>query len=186
MLISAQGGTPTEMYPDQHFQVDANFSPDCKRIAFGRFPWGSDKPDIFDIRIFDVDSKRVAALPGSLGFYAPRWSPDGRYIAGGATDNSKIVIYDFKTQKWSDWVRGIGTIGAPIWTRDSKYLYFDNRSGELSGYRRVKLGDTHAEFVADLGNLHRSWWSGITPDNIPIFSRDISTDEIYALDLELP
>jgi hypothetical protein len=38
----------------------------------------------------------------------------------------------------------------------------------------------------DLKNLHRSWWSGITPTNSPIFSRDISTDEIYALDLELP
>jgi len=35
-----------------------------------------------------------------------------------------------------------------------------------------------------LNELHRSWWSDITPDNSPIFSRDISTDEIYALELD--
>jgi hypothetical protein len=29
-------------------------------------------------------------------------------------------------------------------------------------------------------------WSGITPDGAPLFVRDLSTDEIYALDLELP
>ena len=29
-------------------------------------------------------------------------------------------------------------------------------------------------------------WSGITPDGSPLFVRDVSTDEIYALDLELP
>ena len=64
-------------------------------------------------------------------------------------------------------------------------MYFDT-IGKHPDYRRVKLGETHSEFLADLKDLHRTWWSGITPDNSPIFSRDTSTDEIYALDLELP
>jgi len=38
----------------------------------------------------------------------------------------------------------------------------------------------------DLKNLHRDWWSGITPQNVPIFDRNINTDEIYALDVEFP
>lgn len=80
----------------------------------------------------------------------------------------------------------VGSLATPVWSRDSKYLYFDNSRGDHPGYRRVKLGNTHSEFVADLKDLHRSWWGGITPDNIPIFSRDISSDEIYALELELP
>ena len=29
-------------------------------------------------------------------------------------------------------------------------------------------------------------WSGLTPDGSPLFVRDVSNDEIYALDLELP
>jgi len=49
-----------------------------------------------------------------------------------------------------------------------------------------------SELVADLKNLRRymapvaRWWSGITPDGSPLFSRDLGTDEIYALDLSLP
>jgi len=96
------------------------------------------------------------------------------------------VIYVFKSQKWSDWITGVGTVGMPRWSHDGKYLYFDNVAGDHPGYRRVKLGETHSELLVDLKDLHRSLWSGITPDNSPIFSRDISTDEIYALDLELP
>jgi hypothetical protein len=48
------------------------------------------------------------------------------------------------------------------------------------------VGETHSEFLVDLKDLHRSFWSGITPDNIPIFSRDVSSDEIYALDVDWP
>jgi hypothetical protein len=29
-------------------------------------------------------------------------------------------------------------------------------------------------------------WSGLTPDGLPLFTRDISIQEIYALDVELP
>ena len=187
MLISAQGGSPSPMFPEEHYQVDGNFSPDGKRIAFSRYPFApADKPDVYDIRIFDVDSKQVTAVPGSQGYYSPRWSPDGKYLAAISIDNKKFVVYDFQTQKWSDWVTDFPTVGTPIWSRDTKYLYFDVSVGERLGYYRVRLGDTHPEFIADLKELHRSWWSGITPDNIPIFSRDVSTDEIYALDVELP
>jgi hypothetical protein len=98
----------------------------------------------------------------------------------------KFVVYDFQTQKWSDCVTEFAAVGTPIWSRDTKYLYFDVSVGEHVGYYRVQLGDTHPELIADLKDLHRSWWSGITPDNVPIFSHDISTDEIYALELELP
>jgi hypothetical protein len=29
-------------------------------------------------------------------------------------------------------------------------------------------------------------WSGLTPDGVPLFTRDTSVMEIYALDVELP
>jgi hypothetical protein len=65
-------------------------------------------------------------------------------------------------------------------------LYFENQGGEQPGYRRIKVGETRSEFLVDLKNLRRSRWSGITPDNVPLFERDVSTDEIYALNVELP
>jgi serine/threonine protein kinase/Tol biopolymer transport system component len=186
MSISLQGGNAIEMYPENQSQVDANYSPDGQQIVFGRPPFVPDKPDIFDIRILNVNSKQVMVVPGSQNLCYPKWSPDGRYLEGYSIENKRLKIYDFKTQKWSDWVTGLGPITAPTWSRDSRYLYFDLSSGGHPGYYRVRVGETHPEFVLDLSNLHRSWWSGLSPDNVPIFSRDISTDEIYALDLELP
>jgi imidazolonepropionase-like amidohydrolase len=143
-------------------------------------------PETLDIRILDVGSKQVSVLPGSPGLYSPRWSPDGQRIVAVSGDNRRLVLYNCKTQKWSDWITGLGHISTPIWSHDGEYLYFDNINGEHPGYRRVKLGESRSELLVDLKDLHRSWWSSITPDNSPIFSRDISADEIYALELELP
>jgi dipeptidyl aminopeptidase/acylaminoacyl peptidase len=185
-LISAQGGAPQEMYPEKSSQVDANWSPDGKRIAFGRNPFIPNSADVIDMRILDVLSKQVSSIPGSKDLYDPRWSPDGQHLAGLSTDNKRIVIYDFKTQKWSDWITAVGTVGMPHWSHDGKYLYFDNMAGDHPGYRRVKLGENHSELLTDLKDLRRSDWSNITPDNSPMFSRDITTDEIYAFELELP
>ena len=185
-LISAQGGTPMPMNPEKNSQFDANWSPDGKQIVYGRNTSISQLPETQEIRILDLASKQVSVLPGSQNLYAPSWSPDGQRIVAISADNSRLVLYDFKTQKWTDWISGIGNVGSQIWSRDGKYLYFDNFSGDHPGYRRVKLGENRSEFVADLKDLHRSWWSGLTPGNSPMFSRDISTDEVYALDLELP
>ena len=185
-LISAQGGAPVEMYVEKNYQIDAHWMPDGKHIVYGRTPFLPGSSESVDIRVLDVGSKQVSAFPGSQNLYAPRCSPDGQHMAALSADNKRLVIYDFKTQKWSDWVSDIGIISTPIWARDGKYIYFDNQLGEHPGYRRVKVGETHSDFLVDLQNLHRSWWSGITPDNSPIFSRDISTDEIYSLDVELP
>ena len=56
----------------------------------------------------------------------------------------------------------------------------------------VRLGQTRSELVLDLKDLRRNSltlvgaWSGLAPDGSALFVRDLSTDEIYSLDLELP
>ncbi len=145
-VISAQGGAPIAMYPEGNSQFDANWSPDGKQIAYGRNALISQRPEILDIRILDIALKKVSALPGSLNLYAPRWSPDGKRIVAVSADNSRLVLYNFKTQKWSDWITGLGHIGTPIWSRDQQHLYFDNINGEHPGYRRVKLGKAVPSF----------------------------------------
>jgi Tol biopolymer transport system component len=123
--------------------------------------------------------------------YSPRWSPDGKYLLGLSADSTKILLYDFKTQKWTNWITEAGAIGFPTWSRDGKYVYYDNTSTEKSAFFRAKIGHTRPEVIIDLKEMRRygkyGWaWSGLAPDDSALLVRDVSTDEIYALDLELP
>lgn len=99
--------------------------------------------------------------------------------------------FDLKNQKWSDPITENGAIGFPAWSRDGKYLYF-NEGGADPTFRRIKIGATGSEALFTLKSLALynsnmvGEWSGLTPDGFPLFTRDISTEEIYALDVELP
>jgi len=55
--------------------------------------------------------------------FSPRWSPDGRYIAALTSDSRKLMLFDVATRQWSDWLHAEdGTIGYPVWARDSKSI----------------------------------------------------------------
>ena len=73
-----------------------------------------------------MQTHQVSVLPGSQGIFSPRWSPDGRFLSGIANDSRKLVLFDFQTQKWTDWVTQTTSLGFPAWSRDGKYLYYDN------------------------------------------------------------
>ena len=108
-----------------------------------------------------------------------------------SADSKKLLLYDFKTQEWTDWIDEPGAIGFPTWSRDGKYVYYDNTSTENSAFLRVNVGQTRSELLIDLKDMRRygkyGWaWSGLGPDDSALLVRDVSTDEIYALDLELP
>ena len=187
-LISAQGGTPQEVLPANQVQVDATWSPDGKKLALGRNPGAAP----LAIDLVDLSTHEVSTIPGSQNVFTPRWSPDGQYLAALTSDSTKLLLFDFKTQKWSDWVSEPGAIGFLNWSQDGRYLYYDSAFTDHPTFRRVKVGQINSEQVADLKGLLRYQsapafgWSGIAPDGSSLFVRDLSTDEIYALDVELP
>jgi len=190
-LISAEGGAPHEVLSESHSQVDPTWSADGKKLAFGRTELtGSSEP--LAIYIVDLATHQISTIPGSEKLYSPRWSPDGRYLAALTGDSTKLLLFDFRTQKWSDWVNEPGAVGFPNWSGDGNYLYYDNWFTEHPTFRRVKVGQDHSELVADLKGLSRyssqpaGAWSGVSPDGSGLFVRGLSTDEIYALDLDLP
>ncbi len=79
-LISSQGGVPQEMLAESHAQVDATWSPDGKKIAFGRSP-GRGSSEALAISTIDLVTHQVSTVPGSENLFSPRWSPDGQYLA---------------------------------------------------------------------------------------------------------
>jgi serine/threonine protein kinase len=186
-LISAQGGTPEQMFSEKEYQADAHWFPDGKRMIFGRTPFIPGSSEKVAIQVLDLGTKQVSTFPGSENLYAPRVSPDGKHLAALSSDNKKLLIFDFHTQKWSDWVSEPEAISWPTWSRDGQYVYYSSFS-KNPAYRRVRVGQIRSEVFADLKDLHEfgGSWSGLTPGGAALFVRDVSTDEIYSLDVELP
>ena len=77
------------------------------------------------------------------------------------------------------------------WSADSRYFYYSNDFADNPAYHRAKLGESQPRELFSLNNLRRYdgvWgsWSGMAPDGSQLFVRDTSTEEIYALDVDLP
>jgi eukaryotic-like serine/threonine-protein kinase len=190
MLMPSGGGAPTDVYVENLGQVDPTWSPDSKRLVFGRVPEPG-TTDKLDIRVLDLASHQISAIPGSEGLFSPRWSPDGQHILAITENSKKLMLYDMKTGKWSEWISEPGAVAFPAWSSDGNYIYFNRVSTDPPSFRRARLGENHSDLLIDLKDLPRYFsligpWSGITPDGSALFVRNLSTDEIYSLDLELP
>ncbi|MGA7315054.1 MAG: hypothetical protein WBX22_13880 [Silvibacterium sp.] len=111
-------------------------------------------------------------------------------MAAKATETQVLMVFDFSTQKWAQITDSV--ISYPIWSHDGKYLYFKNYPSADTHYQIVRMrpSDHKLENVADPGNVGRltagshGKWFGLAPDNSPLFTRNITTQEIYALDTE--
>jgi Tol biopolymer transport system component/predicted Ser/Thr protein kinase len=188
-LVSAQGGSPEELLPENVGEIDATWSPDGKQLAFGRL--SARNTGTKDIQLVDMKTRQASTLPGSTGLFSPRWSPDGRYLLALSVEGShKLLLYDFKTQKWSEWLTE-ANVNYPRWSADSRYVYYDNFATGNPKCRRIKVGDNRAEDLFGLSGLRRyngTWgsWSGLAPDDSALFVRDASTQEIYSLDIDFP
>jgi len=187
-VVSVQGGSPDELLPESTSEVDPTWSPDGTQLAFGRLS-ALDTSHV-DIQLVDMKTRKMSSLPGSAGLFSPRWSPDGRYMAAISVEGShKLMLYDFQTQKWSEWLANAANVDYPNWSADSRYIYYD--SFPVPKCYRLKLGDHSPEETVSLTGLRRYFgiwgaWSGQSPDNSRLFPRDVSTQDIYALDVDLP
>jgi DNA-binding winged helix-turn-helix (wHTH) protein/Tol biopolymer transport system component len=190
-LVSNEGGTPQRVFPSEQSQMDVNWSPDGNSLVFGsvEVPNGP-------IYTIDLRSKSVSTLPDSKGLYSPHWSPDRRYIAAITSEHPhKLMLFDFATQRWTP---AFGSeMGTPSWSHDGKFIYFQAyhnpaQAGVQSRIVRFRLKDRKIENIVDLRNVGRltagtiTGWFGLAPDDAPLFARDISTSEIYALEMDWP
>ena len=72
-------------------------------------------------------------------------------------------------------------------SHDGRYIYFDTTLSEDPAFFRVRISDHKLERLLSLNELPRYWgpfgtWTGLAPDDSLLLDRDISSQEIYALD----
>jgi DNA-binding winged helix-turn-helix (wHTH) protein/Tol biopolymer transport system component len=185
--VPSTGGSAERLLPSDHSQLDVDWSPDGKSLIFGP----ALDPQA-GISIIDLNSRQVSTLPGSRGLFSPHWSPDGRYIAAMTIGSANLMLFDTTAQSWTKPCECVAAY--PMWSHDGKYLYYAPDTEPGKGYRivRLRLSDFKIEPVADVSSVVR-WtaltvgqWFGLTPDDAPLVPRDLSTQEVYALEMQWP
>ena len=168
-------------------QADPTWSPDGSNVLFG----GAANDTAAVIRILDVTTHQISIIPGSQGLFSPRWSPDGQFIVALLADSTRLLIFDFETQKWTELMKG--SIGWPEWSNDSRYVFVLDFSGGglLYGLLKIHLSNHRVEQAFDLKNVSTTGydvgsWFSLTPDNSAMLLRNIGTWDVYSLDWEAP
>jgi DNA-binding winged helix-turn-helix (wHTH) protein/Tol biopolymer transport system component len=175
-VVPANGG-PSQLLTKSAQGFAPTWSPDGTALAFQSL--GFNTPS--KIRVIHLNNMQILDFPGAEGFSLPQWSRDGKYMA--AVSDTKLMLFNFKTEKWSDWVTG-GDPDLPHWSRDGKSIYFtDNHDLSIL---RVSLGEHTPREVVDLREIQFVrppvwWWFSLTLDDDPLLLRDTGGgSEIYA------
>jgi Tol biopolymer transport system component/DNA-binding winged helix-turn-helix (wHTH) protein len=181
-FVSAEGGAPEVVpVPDDRGWVPRSWSADGRSLAFGH-PGAPASA----IQVLDVQTGRFSKLPGSEGLTEPVWSPDGRILAALSSDGHRLHLLDVASQKWRETLSAKERLAFPSWSPDGRALFISQGSTRI----RLWAADGRRETIASLEGVQRPSdtrdWVGHTPDGSLITLRDLSVQEIFALDWEAP
>jgi Tol biopolymer transport system component len=187
-FLSADGGALRAVLPEGREASDADWSPDGTQIVVSMREQKTQPK--FGIYLFKSSTGEWTLLPDSRGLIAPRWSPNGRYVAALDETNHRLLLYDFQTEKWTEFAQG-GFLGAPFWASDSSAIYFQDQLDSEQAIFRVKLANHQVERVFGCGEILRSSpahciFSGLGQDGSLYVMVERGLTDIYALDLDLP
>jgi eukaryotic-like serine/threonine-protein kinase len=156
------------------------WSPDGSSIAFNVDIEGKNRQGTNQIETFDLQTGKRSVVASSLNLYAASWPTSDTLIAGA----TNIVALDLRTGKLTQIVSGMVMDWAT--SPDGKYLYY-NTGGPEPKTMRIRLANRGVEEIVSIKDLRRIAGSiAVAPDGSPVFTRDIGSEEIYALTMKWP
>lgn len=188
-LVSAGGGEPQLVSPrSDDRQSYPSWTPGGKSILYS-----SSNPSAsnLELRLLDVNSGDAASLPGTTGLRWAQISRDGKQIAAIRWATKELVLYDCASHA----LRTLAThADYPRWSSDGKYLYFNSpyfdEGGTAGGVYRWNASSGSIETVLHYPPFMLTGAFGvdysITPDGSILLLRDMTTRDLYAIDLDLP
>ena len=180
------GGIPETITAPSFAEREPSWSPDGNSLLFSR-----GVPRVSALYVMDWKTRKAELLPGSEALSRAAWSPDPRYIAATNAAGSQILLFDFRTRRWTPLANGAG-LGPPFWSRDGQYVYYqDSVQSVEQPVFRVRIGNRRIERVVSSRQLLQSnvtgyVLAGLAPGNAPVASVIRSNSDIYALDVDLP
>jgi len=114
-------------------------------------------------------------------------------LVAATQDRKRLLVLSVKTQKWTELVSLTGPGNIVNWAHapDYKYVYYTTGGAEPEAIR-VRLADHKVEMITGLKDLPRAVGPdgntqiSVSPDGSAVFTRDIGTQEIYALTVKWP
>ena len=188
-VMGADGGAPEKI---AEHSAASSWSPDGNVLLFTSY-YGYDRPAAERhqsyLQTFDLHTRELRVVPSSEGKGGGIWVGRDGLIAGGEAF-TKFLYFDFKSQKWSELLSGNFVTWAA--SQDGKYLYFTTGGTEPQA-KRARLSEGKVETIVNLTSLRRvvdaiegGTQIGVAPDASIVFTRDIGTQEIYALNVKWP
>jgi serine/threonine protein kinase len=174
------------------------WSPDGNSLAFATLVPGThvfQSGRWLEIHTIDLRTKQVTVLPASDNVYGPWWPRPDMIVAESFDPYGGFETYDFNSKKWTR--IGKGSLFYLNWapSPDGKYLY--TLLASPAKIQRIRAEDFKFEDVGDLNDLRMvdddtlgqaslNYWIGVAADGSPTLTRDVGSDEIYALDVKWP
>jgi Tol biopolymer transport system component/DNA-binding winged helix-turn-helix (wHTH) protein len=189
-LVPSAGGPAEQVTSGAYADLDPTWSADGATLAFAQVRMENNTQTV-SVQLLDLASRRTTTLQGSEGLCCPRWSPDGRFLAAAHPTGDFIKLYEFATGEWRLLVKDMGPTGYFEWSGDSKEIFFDTFGALDPAIYRLRISDSRLQNLVGIGDMRRYYshfgpWTSVTPDGSPLLVRDISNEEVYSLDVQLP
>jgi Tol biopolymer transport system component/DNA-binding winged helix-turn-helix (wHTH) protein len=190
-LVSSGGGPLRAVTPGDQSVADPTWSPHSREIMFSAVPdwWPGGSTSRPPISVLTIDSGQIRTVPGSGGLWSPRWSPNGRYILAMTQDFTRLMLFDFVTQHWTELGRG-ETFDFPEWYPDSEFVYVTDHSKNQTRLMRITRANGKQHEVLDLDSVNpkaQGCWMISPPESASLLvSCTVPNGDIYALDVDLP
>ncbi len=185
-VISIDGGQPQKVVEKD--AVGANWSPDGNVLVFMK----ARDAVHFELQFLDLRSGSRSVVPDSQDLVGGQLVSENVLVAN-PRNNAKLEVFDVRTQKWSDLVPGKVPASVVNWAHslDYQYVYYTTGGSEPKAMR-MRLADHKVETIGSLKDLRRALGPdgntqiSVAPDGALVFTRDVGTEEIYALTLKWP
>jgi DNA-binding winged helix-turn-helix (wHTH) protein/Tol biopolymer transport system component len=190
-LISSNGGLPSLAAPENRGgdrQTYPSWSADGNSILFSGSNEARSDRALYNL---DFKSRQISHLPSSDHLYWGQISPDGQHVIALEDPTQKLMLYDMTTHNLQTLAE---LADYPRWSSDGQYVYFSTMyfsgPGKNGGVYRLKLSTGSTEAVMKYPDFLLTGIFGVsysvTPDGEILTVRDLSTRDLYALDVDLP